>query len=44
MNILITGITGRVGANLAAGLISEGHTIHGLVWPRDPSTDKLRKL
>ena len=32
MNVLITGITGRVGANLASALVSEGHVVRGLVW------------
>ena len=44
MRILITGITGRVGANLAVRLIHEGHTVRGLVWPRDPRTEKLKGL
>lgn len=44
MRILITGITGRVGANLAARLTHEGHSVRGLVWPRDPRTEKLKEL
>jgi UDP-glucose 4-epimerase len=44
MRILITGITGRIGANLAAALLREGHTVRGLVWPRDPRVAKLRDL
>jgi nucleoside-diphosphate-sugar epimerase len=44
MNVLITGITGRVGANLASALVSEGHVVRGLVWSRDPRTEKLKKL
>jgi UDP-glucose 4-epimerase len=44
MRILITGITGRIGANLAAALVREGHQVRGLVWPRDPRTDKLKSL
>jgi UDP-glucose 4-epimerase len=44
MRILITGITGRIGANLAAALLREGHEVRGLVWPRDPRVAKLRDL
>lgn len=44
MKILITGITGRIGANVAAGLIADGHEIRGLVWPGDPRTEKLASL
>ena len=44
MNILITGVTGRVGANLAARLLQLGHQVRGLVWPRDPRTEKLRSI
>lgn len=44
MKILITGITGRIGANVAAGLQKEGHEIRGLVWPKDPRIEKLGPL
>ena len=44
MKILITGITGRIGANVAAGLCAEGHDIRGLVWPKDPRVEKLKTL
>ena len=44
MRVLITGITGRIGANLAARLLQEGHQVRGLVWPRDPRVEKLRHL
>ena len=44
MDILITGITGRIGANLAAKLLDEGHEVRGLVWPQDPRTEKLESL
>lgn len=44
MRILITGITGRIGANLAAALVKEGHQVRGLVWPKDDRTEKLRGL
>ena len=44
MNILITGITGRIGGNLAVALLNAGHTVRGLVWPKDPRTEKLEGL
>jgi UDP-glucose 4-epimerase len=44
MNILITGITGRIGANLAAALVGQGHTVRGLVWARDARVEKLKPL
>ncbi len=44
MQTLITGITGRIGANLAAVLLESGHRVRGLVWPRDPRVEKLRGL
>lgn len=44
MQILITGITGRIGANLAVALLKEGHAVRGLVWPRDPRVAKLGAL
>ena len=44
MSILITGITGRIGANLAGALAGRGHAVRGLVWPRDPRVDKLNGL
>ena len=44
MQILITGITGRIGANLASVLARKGHAVRGLVWPRDPRVEKLQDL
>lgn len=44
MNILITGISGRIGANLAKELVQQGHTVRGLIWPRDPRREKLSSL
>ena len=41
MRILITGITGRIGANLAVALGDAGHEVVGIVWPGDASTAKL---
>lgn len=44
MKILITGITGRIGANLAAALVRAGHQVRGLVWERDRRVEKLAGL
>ena len=44
MRILIAGITGRIGANLSRQLIDRGHRVRGLVWLRDPRTEKLKKM
>ncbi len=44
MRILITGISGRIGANLAARLVREGHDVRGLIWPRDLRTEKVANL
>ncbi len=44
MKILITGITGRIGANLAKALLNEGHQVRGLVWKKDLRIEKLQGL
>ncbi len=44
MQVLITGITGRIGANLASVLIQGGHAVRGLVWPQNPRVEKLQGL
>jgi UDP-glucose 4-epimerase len=44
MKILVTGITGRIGANLAMELVDQGHEVRGLVWEKDQRPDKLRRL
>lgn len=44
MKILVTGITGRIGANLAAALVGQGHSVRGLVWAKDARVEKLRPL
>jgi UDP-glucose 4-epimerase len=36
MTVLITGVTGRVGRNLAGSLLAEGRAVRGLVLPGDP--------
>lgn len=44
MRILITGISGRIGANLAKALLDAGHTVRGLVWANDRRSEKLAGL
>jgi nucleoside-diphosphate-sugar epimerase len=44
MKILVTGISGRIGANLAKALIGAGHAVRGLVWANDRRLDKLTAL
>ncbi|MBL7199610.1 MAG: NAD(P)-dependent oxidoreductase [Anaerolineae bacterium] len=44
MKILVTGISGRIGANLALALIGAGHEVRGLVWPKDRRLEKLKRL
>lgn len=44
MRILITGISGRIGANVAYRLGQAGHDIRGLVWARDRRAEKLAQL
>jgi len=44
MQTLVTGITGRIGANLGAALRREGHAVRGLVWERDQRVQKLEGL
>lgn len=42
--VLITGVTGRVGANLAVALHERGYGIRALVLPDDPAAAKLERL
>ena len=44
MDVLVTGVTGRIGANVAAALTEQGHRVRGLVWPKDPRVAKLKPL
>ncbi|MEZ4737498.1 MAG: NAD(P)-dependent oxidoreductase [Caldilineaceae bacterium] len=44
MHILITGISGRIGANVAKALLDAGHTVRGLVWEQDRRSEKLAGL
>lgn len=44
MKVLVTGITGRVGSNVAVDMISKGVQVRGLVMPGDPAEAKARAL
>lgn len=44
MRILVTGITGRVGANVAKHFIDQGHDVRGFVWPGDRAAEKVGAL
>ncbi len=44
MKILVTGISGRIGANLARSLVETGHQVRGLVWEQDSRQSKLSRL
>ena len=44
MKILISGVTGRVGANLAHQLLARGHSVRGLMMPGDPKASKAARL
>ncbi|MDA0232276.1 MAG: NAD(P)-dependent oxidoreductase [Chloroflexi bacterium] len=44
MNILVTGITGRVGANVARHFLQNGHSVRGFVWPGDRQSAKLAQV
>eukprot|EP01045_Picozoa_sp_COSAG04_P019178 COSAG04_NODE_1839_length_5436_cov_6.618887_1_plen_294_part_10 len=42
--MLVTGITGRVGANVAQDLLDQGHEVRGFVWPGDRQSEKLEAI
>ena len=44
MNILITGITGRIGSNVASFLIKSGHNVTGFSWSQDQKIEKMKKI
>ncbi len=44
MKILVTGITGRVGANVARHFLQQGHSVRGFVWPGDRQSEKLKQI
>ena len=43
MRVLITGITGRIGANVARSFLHNGHDVRGFVWPGDHLFQGLRR-
>jgi UDP-glucose 4-epimerase len=40
--ILVTGVAGRIGRNLASALIAEGATVKGVALPDDPGLERAR--
>ena len=44
MEILITGVTGRVGRNLSKILIDNGHSVRGLVLENDNNIELVREI
>ena len=44
MKVLITGITGRVGANVAQNFLDRGHYVRGFVWPGDRQAEKMKSV
>lgn len=44
MRILITGITGRIGANVAKHFVEIGHQVTGFVWPGDRQSEKVAQI
>ena len=43
-DILITGATGRIGANIAKHMVELGHNVRALVLPDDPEVEKISSL
>ena len=44
MRILMTGATGRIGANVGRRLIQNGHSLLGFIVPNDPQASKLAAM
>ena len=44
LKVLITGITGRVGANIAQNFLDHGHEVTGMVWPGDRQIEKMKAI
>ena len=44
MRILITGITGRIGANVAKRFVDNGDEVVGFVWPGDRQSEKIAQI
>ena len=44
MKILITGITGRIGSNVAKHFINLGHEVTGFSWSKDQKLEKMKNF
>ena len=44
MKILVTGVTGRIGANIARRFVERGDDVRGFVWPGDRATATMSSL
>ena len=44
MKILITGITGRIGTNVAKHFINLGHDVTGFSWSKDQKIEKMKNF
>ena len=44
MRILMTGATGRIGANVARRMLQNGHSLLGFTVPNDPQASKLASI
>tara|TARA_Y100000588_G_scaffold376660_1_gene454735 strand:- start:4757 stop:5791 length:1035 start_codon:yes stop_codon:yes gene_type:complete len=44
LKVLITGVTGRVGANVAQNFLNRGYDVTGLVWPGDRQIEKMKAI
>jgi len=42
--VLVTGVTGRIGANLAVALLNRGYKVRGLIMPGDPKAEKVKGM
>ena len=42
--VLVTDVSGRIGANLAVELLRRGYKVRGLLMPGDPKASKVEKM
>jgi UDP-glucose 4-epimerase len=42
--VLVTGVAGRIGANLAVELLRKGYKVRGLIMPGDPKASKVEQM